>query len=211
MPADLDALPRRREPIDTTTLTGLVDLMAPEPAAINVRAIAHGLAQINRWVGASVLAICVAQHSRMVWEIFRRLFPDERRYGIHALLHDAHEYIWNDITRPVEKRIDADFPGFSAWLGNRKNEADIAIRTALGVPEPPMQIRALVHEADMVAAHLEWRLLIPPENGPSPFALFAERHPRVPIQSIKTQLPAVAEADFRTALVTELEARRWEQ
>ena len=48
-----DGLPPRRDPIDTATLTGLVDLVAPDPATINARALAHGLAMVA--FGAALL------------------------------------------------------------------------------------------------------------------------------------------------------------
>ena len=196
--------------IDFATLTGLVDLTAIDPQLINLRAMCHGLSQLNRWAGATLLPISVAQHSRLVYEIFLRLFPDSRRHAVHAALHDGHEYLLTDITSPIERLIDRQFPGFSRWLAYRKNEVDIAIRARFGLPEPDMDIRARVHDADMVAADLEWRLLIPPDCGPSPFAAMAAKHPPIAIRAIRPLPPPEAADALREILTREIEERAWE-
>lgn len=48
-------------PVFAATRTGLVDLSAPEPGRISLGAIAHGLAQINCWVGSAERIRALAQ------------------------------------------------------------------------------------------------------------------------------------------------------
>jgi len=199
-------------PIELATLTGIVDLLNPDPTTINVRAMSYGLANIIRWGGASELAIVVAQHSVIVLELFRQMFPESRDFRIYALLHDGHEYLFGDLTSPRERLLATLFPGFSTHVENLKNRFDIAIRQApeFQLPEPSIEIRAKVHDADMAAADLEWRLGMPAANGPSPFERFRTRYPASCVRGLKALTPAQAEILFRETLVRELEERAWE-
>lgn len=182
------------------TAAGLVSLHAPDPATITLAAIARGLARINRWLGATELPVNVAQHSLMVGD---RLPPPARIYGY---LHDAHEYLWSDVMTPTAVAIERDFPGFCAWLDSRKSETDVAIRRALGVPIPSMEVRAAVHDADLRMAATEWACLMPAVNGPNPI-------PAEPYRTIRIKPWAWpdAEARFLEAVERELALRSWEQ
>jgi hypothetical protein len=150
------------------TLTGLVDLRDPQACAISPKAMAHHLAQINRYAGALELPLSVAQHSVLTLEIFRRRNPTLP--GIYALLHDGHEYVWTDIIRPVQERIDEAFPGFRRWLQSEHGHMDRAIRERFGLPDPSIEICAAVHEADEIALATEWWALMPEAAGPCPVA-----------------------------------------
>jgi hypothetical protein len=196
--------------IDAATLTGLVDLTAPDPARITPRAIAHGLGQIVRWTGATESPVSVAQHSVLVYSLFRELFPTRRAHGIHALLHDAHEYLIGDISRPAERLLEARSPGLAGILVAIKQELDTAIRTALGVAPPLTAILDQIRIADEIAADCEWKRRLPASNGPSPFSSASAGLPRVrPMLKILTWVDA---ADlFRETLERELAERAWEK
>lgn len=197
-------------PIHVATLTGLVDLCDPDPSLITPRAIAHGLARINRWGGATELPLTVAQHSLLALEIFRKLNPGLAHLGIYALLHDAHEYLIGAIIDPVMRALTPESwePGRLAWL---RGNIDMAINYALGLPhlrsahlEPPCP-RA-IHDADMHARQIEWSLL-PAANGRCPWGAPPSGLPR----TIKPLAWPAAEERFLEVLDRELAARLWER
>lgn len=150
------------------TLTGLVDLMAPDPATITLDAIAHQLGQINRYCGALELPFSVAQHSVLTFEIFRRRCPDLP--AMHALLHDAPEYVWGDETRPRQEAAELHFPGYRRWLESMQHRMLVAIRQRFGIPAPTIEVLAAVAEADDIALATEWRAYMPRPAGPCPIA-----------------------------------------
>jgi hypothetical protein len=73
---------------------------------IDIRDIAHHLSLINRYTGATPLAYSVAQHSVAVSRHF--IDPELRLAG---LLHDAGEYVLNDIASPVKRH-----PAMAAYV-----------------------------------------------------------------------------------------------
>lgn len=155
------------------TLTGIVDLSAPEPAMFSLEAMAHQLSQLNRYCGALELPFSVAQHSVLTLEIFRRRNPDLP--GIHALLHDGPEYVLGDIIRPVQELIDSTFPGFRKWWNAEQGVFLSMIRTRFEIPAPTMAINAAVHEADEIALATEWRAYMSKAAGPCPVAALPMR------------------------------------
>ncbi|HEV7344180.1 MAG TPA: hypothetical protein VGN60_00915 [Devosia sp.] len=181
------------------TLTGLLDLSEPDPAQVTLKDIALKLATKPRWGGVLQPPLSVALHSLLVAD---QLPPAMRIYG---LLHDAHEAYIGDITTPLETELTRVLPGFGAHLANLKNRLDIAIRTALGVPEPSMETRATVHSADMRMAATEWLSLMPDACGPSPI-------PAEPYRQMRVKPLAWPDADsrFRQAVELELAMRSWE-
>lgn len=201
-------------PIWTATLTGPVDLRAPDPARINARAIAHGLSGINRWTHSTELPVSVAQHSEMVFEIFKRVFPRHRPRAVYALLHDAHEYVLTDFVSPVQRLLACDLPELDGRVSYWKARWDTAIRQALGVPEPDpardAELLAAVHAADMITADFEWRLWMPAANGPSPFAELARQYPPHHYRVGRSARPEEAAIRFRDLLARELAERQWE-
>jgi hypothetical protein len=164
-------------PINTATKTGLVDLLTPDPASIDPTAMAEGLAKINRWSGASDVPLSVAQHSVLVYDIFRMIAPALKAQAIYALLHDGHEYITGDVSRPLEQALEALQPGAGAALKALKVCHDAAIRRRFRLPDPSAAVLAMVHEADLCAADAEWARRIPTANGPSPFRAWRAKYP----------------------------------
>lgn len=150
----------------TATRAGIVDLLSPDPATIDLRAMAHHLAQLNRYCGALDLPFSVAQHSVLVLEIFKRRNPELP--GIYAVLHDAPEYVWGDIIRPTQEALDLAIPGFRRLLQGLHERMHMAIRAHFHIPPPSIDILAAVKEADDIALATEWAAGMPEVAGPCP-------------------------------------------
>jgi hypothetical protein len=188
------------------TPTGIVDLCAPDLTRITPRAMAHTLARLNRWAGNTELPVTDAQHSVLVREIFVRLHPELRNQSIYPLLHDGHEYLLGDLTRPFQLAIEQRLPGFGHHVEAIKHETDATIRQALDLPDPSMSVYAAIHEADRQAAAIEWLSFIDPANGPCPYGMPAKGLP----SRIKALSWPAAEEQFLTHLERDLAARAWE-
>lgn len=190
--------------IASATATGLVDLVAPDLGKITPRAMAAGLAKLHRWGGNTTVPITVAQHSVLVRDIFIRRNPDLRGAAIYPLLHDGHEYLLGDLIAPLETLLEERIPGFSRHLEAVKLSIDHAIRAAWNIPHPSLAIAAAVHEADVMAASLEWRIYMPILCGETPY-------PRPPSsQGFSALAWPQAEELFLQNLIGELAARNWE-
>lgn len=190
--------------IQAATAAGLVDLASPQHNLITPRAMAASLAKLHRWGGNTTVPITVAQHSLLVRDIFLRRNPDRRSAAIYPLLHDGHEYLLGDFTTPFENMLAGRVPGLSRHVEAIKLDIDHAIREAWQIPHPSIEVLGAVHEADQMAAGLEWRIYMPPECGESPY-------PRPPSSQGFRALPwAQAEEQFLQTLIGELSARNWE-
>lgn len=200
-------------PIDVATLTGLVDLVNPQPALITTRAIAFGLAKINRWAGNTELPVTDAQHSLLVGQIFRKLRPSLAHWSVLAELHDAHEYLLGDVLAPTTKLLTLRLPGFARHLEAEKHRLDLAILSALGVPLPPasiaIDIAGAIHDADLCAYDVEWRSFIPAANGMSPYAAHGRQHG---VSGMRIKLLPWTDAEIKLfeSLDSHLAERRWE-
>jgi hypothetical protein len=128
-----------------------LDLLAPDPADIEISDIAHGLARVARWNGQTVgeHAFSVAQHCLLVEEIAAALDPGLDRVGrLTALLHDAPEYVIGDLISPFKSAIGLDYKSFEQRLLS-------AIHVRFGLPPVSAALAALVKSADRVAAFHE--------------------------------------------------------
>lgn len=188
--------------IAIATAAGLISLGHPDPLRITPEAIAHGLARQNRWAGATALPVTTAQHSLLVHQCFLRIAPACVGEAIHALLHDAHEYLIGDITTPTVRALEARLPGTLATVAALKADIDAAIRRALGLPPPSPEALAAIDAADIAAAAIEWASAMPAANGPCPYG----PPPRGLPQQIRIRPWPQAEDDFLTALRAELAA-----
>jgi 5'-deoxynucleotidase YfbR-like HD superfamily hydrolase len=159
-----------------------VDLLAPDPATIELADIAHHLSLINRYSGATEYAWSVAGHSLLVAALMQRegCTPEQ---CLHGLLHDAAEFAAGDTTSPVKQAmaaLDAEF--FSALGISRPHGSleiihermELAIYSALDVNLPDSETRDLVKRFDLMALGLEARDLM--RGGPVPaFARFLDQ------------------------------------
>jgi len=79
------------------TISGfVVNLLNPDPDTISIQDIAHNLARINRFNGATKVPYSVADHS--VW--VSKVVPEE--HALAGLLHDASEAYLGDIVAPLK-------------------------------------------------------------------------------------------------------------
>lgn len=153
------------------TLSGrAVTMAAPAPRDIDpLLDLPESLARIGRFNGAVPGGIyTVAQHCVLMSDAILDEGGDAETARV-ALLHDAHEYIWNDITTPQADglgEIEAELYGDSRIAGvihEAKTRADRAIFSACGVPFPPtpQQVR-VVKAYDLRILATEKRQLLSP-------------------------------------------------
>ncbi|MCA0042169.1 HD domain-containing protein [Celeribacter litoreus] len=129
-----------------------LDLLDPTPMDIEIEDIAHGLAFVARWNGQTQgdYAYSVAEHSVLVEEIFRRLYPKEPiKWQLAALLHDAPEYVIGDMISPVKAAIGPNY-------GELDERLTTAIHIRFGLPAKlPATVKKKIKKADKVSAWLE--------------------------------------------------------
>jgi 5'-deoxynucleotidase YfbR-like HD superfamily hydrolase len=136
-----------------STLSGKhIDLVRPATHAINIRDIAHHLALINRFCGATHLPYCVAQHSTVVSKIAEQV-DDDPLIALQALLHDTPEYVTGDITTPMQQALGTGRTLFKIV----EERVLITIYSALGVPLPSSKAAQTIGYADRQAFATEWR------------------------------------------------------
>lgn len=132
-----------------------IPLATPQPQHIELRDIAHHLALLNRFNGASDMPISVAQHSVYVAKVVAHLkgSPIAQLWG---LLHDAHEAYLGDITRPMKAMLGDDL------IRSIVARFDYAIqsRFAMEADLTDSHLR-LVKTADDMALAAEWRDQMP--------------------------------------------------
>ena len=169
----------------------MIDLIQPDPATVDIRDIAIGLATANRFNGANArrqrggVPFSVAQHSTVVARLVEQL-DAAPLIALQALLHDGHEAITGDMTTPCKEALG---DGLHHLLALQRR-LDIAIHAGLGVPLP-VDIASIntIGFADRRALATEWRDLQVP--GPCP-----KGHP-APANFHVTPLPwHVAEKKF---------------
>jgi 5'-deoxynucleotidase YfbR-like HD superfamily hydrolase len=116
--------------------------LKPEPEDICIEDIAHGLSQLNRFVGQTVKPYSVAQHSVLV----SQTCPKE--FALYGLLHDASEAYTNDVCRVLKLSPGM---GIYKWY---ENLAMSAVCKKFGLPEKePAEVKT----ADLVLLLTEKR------------------------------------------------------
>lgn len=132
-----------------------IDLLNPH--AINVRMddMAEHLAKINRYVGASLAPISVAQHSVHVSEIVEQRGGCDLAKAV-GLLHDGEEAYMGDLITPLKAALRILGAGDALeriTMGLRR-----AVFLSFGLPWPvDPKIWALVKQADLIACATEKR------------------------------------------------------
>ncbi|MGB3415743.1 MAG: hypothetical protein WBA36_03650 [Mesorhizobium sp.] len=103
----MNVMPKNTPFIDSFHGDGSVmNLAALEPADIDFTAMAAGLSKLARYNAACRCeAYSVAQHCVMGADALMRETGDAVLAG-YFLLHDGHEYLIGDITRPVARLLD---------------------------------------------------------------------------------------------------------
>ena len=108
---------------------------------MKIEDVAHHLAAIPRFTGASDQPYSVAQHSWLCSQLV------VRRYALDALLHDAHEAYIGDVSRPMKALLGG------AWDAVENSIATV-VAARFGVAWP---IPAEVAEVDDLVLATEWR------------------------------------------------------
>ena len=80
----------------------MLDLARPDPADVDFRDVALGLARCARWAGQTRRRYSVAEHSLRVAQVARETLPEAR---LAALLHDAHEAYLGDWSTPLKRAL----------------------------------------------------------------------------------------------------------
>lgn len=134
------------------------DLVDPHAEDVDFWEMCRTLADINRFSGAANPAISVAYHSLLVAELVE---PDLKPY---ALLHDGHEYIIGDLTRPTLAALDeiayclyGTHKFVSGAMKVLKRNLDVAIWRAAGLRSPTFDETTRIKEADNIALATECR------------------------------------------------------
>lgn len=134
------------------------DLMEPRAADVRISDVAHHLARIARFSGATAgeYGYSVAQHSMLVAHILE-VWGGDAQLQLEGLLHDAGEAYYGDITAPVLSALRK--LGAGEALTMLRGGVDAVVREAFGLApvEPP-----LVKRADLVALAIERKLLMAP-------------------------------------------------
>lgn len=129
-----------------------LDLLAPDPADIEIEDIAHGLARVARWNGQTEgpHSFSVAQHSLIVERITTGLNPQfSNAESLAALLHDAPEYVIGDLISPFKAAIGLDYKAFELRVL-------AAIHRRFGLPDSEDEaLAAAIKHADRIAAFHE--------------------------------------------------------
>ena len=133
-----------------------LDLLDPSPDDIEITDIAHGLARVARWNGQTTgeHAFSVAQHSILVEDIVRSQVPRcTPEWRLHALLHDAPEYVIGDLISPFKAVIGLDYKVVERRLLS-------AIHRRFDLPtEPETEIAQAIKIADRIGAYFEATVL----------------------------------------------------
>ncbi len=129
-----------------------LDLLAPDPADIEIEDIAHGLARVARWNGQTIgpHAFSVAQHSLVVEEIAGGRDPQwPAPWRLATLLHDAPEYVVGDLISPFKNAIGLDYKQLERRLL-------AAIHTRFKLPPVlPEAVQTEIKACDRIAAYYE--------------------------------------------------------
>ena len=125
--------------------------LEPDPSAIEIADIAHGLAHHCRFGGHAATYYSVGQHSCVVADAVRERGAD-RDTVLHALLHDASEAYLGDLPHPVKHR--SEFGRLYREI-EEPLQAAILARFGLATPAPP-----LVKEVDRAALAAERAVLM---------------------------------------------------
>jgi 5'-deoxynucleotidase YfbR-like HD superfamily hydrolase len=141
------------------TATGTAfELGRPRKDDVQLDDIAHHLALINRFNGATTRPYSVAEHSLLVAEIFERQLGMANPVArLAALMHDAHECYLGDITTPVKRHLGEECHVLEASL-ERTVQERYGLRTAAAA------YRHQIRDADLIALATERRDLMPPTH-----------------------------------------------
>jgi len=130
------------------------ELGRPLPSMVRIEDIAHHLALINRFTGATARPYSVAEHSLLVAEILERSGVSDPMCLRAALLHDAHEAITGDISSPLKSYLDNTYRIVERGVVE-------AMEQHFGIADAARRHAIVIKHADLVALATERRDLMP--------------------------------------------------
>lgn len=145
------------------------DLVNVDSDAVNILDIGHHLSTINRFAGAAKRPYSVAEHSLLVCDIAEReLGMRDPAALLAALMHDAHEAYFGDITSPVKHELGAPAVVVEGRL-------ERAVHRRYGLITPSRAYSQEIRRADLMALATERRDLSTP--NPRPWAVLTGIEP----------------------------------
>lgn len=121
---------------------------------VDIKSIAHSLAQLNRFTGHASRPYSVAEHSLLVADIAERELGLDVHGQLAALLHDAHEAYCGDLHTPGKRRIGAAWYSFERQLEG-------LVHSAFAINSAARHHEAAIKRADLMALAIERRDLLP--------------------------------------------------
>lgn len=119
-----------------------------------IRDIAHHLANLCRYNGATWRHYSVAEHSLLVATILR-LRGESPAVQLAGLLHDAHEAYLGDVSTPIKALINTTPDGTpGSWMRAERTHA-YAVRAHFGVTTAFASRGAAIQQADHAALRIE--------------------------------------------------------
>lgn len=178
--------PRDDAPWMITSHGRRLECAGPSAASpINFAELAASGAKLCRYNGHTTQHYSINQHELLVAALLRQRFRSlsQPEGELYALLHDTHEKgVMGDMTAPLQRAIEAEFPGFRAAWKARAAAWDREIHVAAGlVAIPPLEITQAIHWADMAMRRVELRDLFPdtPEREAAMAGLPEIAHPPI--------------------------------
>lgn len=157
-----------------TAVPGMRYVFGVRNNIIDIRWIAHSLAQLNRYVGHAARPISVAEHSLLACEIAERdLGMRDPAALLAVLLHDAHESLVGDISTPLKQHMRSLHSTVASQIERVYSVFDMAetsaaneVRDAFHLRTAFTAYREQIHAADMMALATERRDLMWSDDGP---------------------------------------------
>jgi uncharacterized protein len=174
----LNGVPGGRPTIQTYT-GSYFDFTDPENSEIDIRDIAHGLANLCRFTGHTREFYSVAQHSVLM------AVAVGGEHGFKALMHDAHEAYVGDMASPLKALV----PGFKEI--EKRIEAAVLGRFGISLPLPPV-----IKESDLRMLLTEQQALMTP-----PFNHWAARSVTTPYPDLVIRPWSTVDAERRFLLL----------
>lgn len=194
-----------------TTASGLTfNLARPAAGDILIEDIAHHLAHINRFNGATCRPYSVAEHSILTMRIAAAVLGLRDPFGLlAALLHDAHEAYMGDLIQPL--KVTLAMSGTFACQVEHGIERAVGERFSLRCPRAGY--RTQLRQADLIALATERRDLMPPSTERWPILDGIEPWAEVQLRTeqLERRQPAFWRAEFLAhfrRLRREIEANR---
>lgn len=163
----------------SVTRSGLAfNLGRPRPEDVRLEDIAHQLAAIHRWCGATLRPVSVAEHSLFVAEILERQVPGiTQGVLLAALLHDAHEAYTGDILATLKPELGESYHALEGGVQR-------AIELHFGCAQDAALHHGTIKLADHIAAATEARDLLALGPGRDAALAHAARRGAKPVEWI---------------------------